>query len=283
MDIVVKGRNVEVPDHYRVHVAEKLHKIERYDGKIIRVDVELFHEKNPRQSGNCQRVEITCTSRGPVVRAEASSGDFYSALDLAATKLDARLRRCADRRRVHRGRRTPVSVAAATSGLEVASEDLVTATIAAQDAAAADIATRNAPSRGTPPRKAAKRAARRDRRVAQPRGAETAAPKRGAEQAAADHAAADEVDSTFDAYDEALAEKYDQESSQQQPPDYDDQPWHIVRQKEHAAEAMTVDDALFQMEMVGHDFFLFMDKESGRPSVVYRRHAYDYGVIALAA
>ena len=47
MDIVVKGRNVEVPDHYRVHVAEKLAKIERYDHKLIRVDVELFHERNP--------------------------------------------------------------------------------------------------------------------------------------------------------------------------------------------------------------------------------------------
>ena len=52
--------------------------------------------------------------------------------------------------------------------------------------------------------------------------------------------------------------------------------------KEHSDEAMTVDDALFQMELVGHDFYLFMDKESGRPSVVYRRRAYDYGVIALA-
>jgi hypothetical protein len=44
---------------------------------------------------------------------------------------------------------------------------------------------------------------------------------------------------------------------------------------------MTVDDALSQMELVGHDFFLFSDKESGRPSVVYRRHGYDYGVIHL--
>jgi hypothetical protein len=52
--------------------------------------------------------------------------------------------------------------------------------------------------------------------------------------------------------------------------------------KEHPTEAMTVEDALFQMELVGHDFYLFMDKDSGRPSVVYRRHAYDYGVITLA-
>src|SRR6201999_3873044 len=111
-------------------------KVERYDGKIIRVDVELSHEKNPRQSGNCQRVEITCVSRGPVVRAEACSSDFYSALDAAITKLDGRLRRYADRRRVHRGRHAPVSVASATSGLEVASEDLVAATMAAQGAEA---------------------------------------------------------------------------------------------------------------------------------------------------
>ena len=65
--------------------------------------------------------------------------------------------------------------------------------------------------------------------------------------------------------------------------DEDDQPWHIARMKEHPSEPMAVDDALFQMELVGHDFYLFMDKESGRPSVVYRRKGYDYGVIALAA
>src|SRR5205823_11440032 len=87
------------------------------DQKIIRVDVELFHERNPRQSDYCQRVEITCASRGPVIRAEACAGDFYSALDCAISKLEARLRRSADRRRVHRGRRAPVSVAAATAPL----------------------------------------------------------------------------------------------------------------------------------------------------------------------
>src|SRR3954454_9040698 len=95
VDIVVKGLNVEVPDHYRQHVADKLHKIERYDHKIIRTDVELFHERNKRQSDNCQRVEITCVSRGPVIRAEACSGDFYSALDNAISKLEARMRRAA--------------------------------------------------------------------------------------------------------------------------------------------------------------------------------------------
>src|SRR3954466_4259909 len=110
MEIVVRGRNVEVPEHFRTHVEDKVGQLERFDGKVIRIDVELFHEKNPRQSANCQRVEITLRGKGPVVRAEAAGPDFYAALDLSGAKLDNRLRRAADRRRVHHGRRTPASV-----------------------------------------------------------------------------------------------------------------------------------------------------------------------------
>ncbi len=220
MDIVVKGRNVEVPDHYRQHVADKLAKVERYDHKIISVDVELFHEKNRRQSDNCQRIEITCFSRGPVVRAEACAADFYSALDAAITKLESRLRRAADRRRIHRGRRAPVSVAAATAPLA-----------APQMAAVGSVggATERTTERTT-----------------------------------------DWV--TNDSQD---IDAWEVEDSQ------DDQPWRIVREKEHPGEPMTVEDALFHMELLGHDFYLFNDKESGRPSVVYRRRAYDYGVLSL--
>jgi hypothetical protein len=47
------------------------------------------------------------------------------------------------------------------------------------------------------------------------------------------------------------------------------------------AAAMTLGQALYEMELVGHDFFLFVDQDSNRPSVVYRRKGYDYGVIAL--
>ena len=203
MDIVVKGRNVEVPDHYREHVADKPSKVERYDQKLMRADVELFHERNPRQSDRCKRVEITVMTRGPVVRAEACAQDFYAALDCAINKLDGRLRRSADRRRVHRGRHAPVSVAAATAGLPT---DLPSV-----EATSAE-------------------------------------------------------DSTNDL----------------SPVEHDDsQPWRIVREKEHPADPMTVDDALFQMELVGHDFYLFHDKESGRPSVVYRRRGYDYGLLSL--
>jgi len=205
VDVVVKGRNLEVPDHYRHHVTDKLEKIERYDQKIIRVDVELSHERNPRQSDNCQRIEITCISRGPVVRAEACSSDFYSALDLAVTKLETRLRRSADRRRIHRGRHTPVALGSAAP---FDPAELFTAPLL------------------------------------------TALPARTA----------------------VLTETESE----------DEQPWHIARAKEHSSEPMTIEDALSQMELVGHDFYLFQDKDSGRPSVVYRRHAYDYGVISLS-
>jgi ribosomal subunit interface protein len=212
VDIVVKGRNVEVPDHYREHVADKLTKVERYDQKLIRADVELFHERNPRQSDNCQRVEITVITRGPVIRAEACAKDFYAALDAAIGKLDYRLRRAADRRRVHRGRHAPVSVAAATASLPVDLPELQTFEQPPTSAGSVMLAT-------------------------------------------------------------ALVEHVEHD---------DDQPWRIVREKEHPADPMTVDDALFQMELVGHDFYLFQDKESGRPSVVYRRRGYDYGILSLA-
>ena len=55
----------------------------------------------------------------------------------------------------------------------------------------------------------------------------------------------------------------------------------VVREKAHTAAPMTLDQALYEMELVGHDFYLFVDKESEKPSVVYRRRGYDYGVISL--
>jgi ribosomal subunit interface protein len=213
VDILVRGRNVEVPDHFRQHVEEKLHRIERYDHKIIRVDVELYHERNPRQAGSCQRVEITCKSRGPVVRGEACAGDFYSALDACVAKLDGRFRRSADRRRVHRGMRTPTSVAAATSA--VAAGGLVDPIgMNGADGAAGGVATAT------------------------------------------------------------LLEP---------PSEPQDGPGRIVREKEHPAKPMTIDQALFEMELVGHDFYLFADADTGQPSVVYRRKGYDYGVIRLVS
>jgi len=56
----------------------------------------------------------------------------------------------------------------------------------------------------------------------------------------------------------------------------------VIRTKEFDAEWMTVEDAVDRMELVGHDFFLFIDARTDRPSVVYRRRGWDYGVISLA-
>lgn len=55
----------------------------------------------------------------------------------------------------------------------------------------------------------------------------------------------------------------------------------VVREKSHSASPMTLEQALYEMELVGHDFYLYVDKESERPAVVYRRRGYDYGVISL--
>ncbi len=54
-----------------------------------------------------------------------------------------------------------------------------------------------------------------------------------------------------------------------------------MREKEHPSEPMSIDQALLEMELVGHDFYLFLCKDTDRASVVYRRKGYDYGVIRL--
>jgi len=63
----------------------------------------------------------------------------------------------------------------------------------------------------------------------------------------------------------------------------DREPGKIVREKEHPAKPMTVDQALYEMELVGHDFYLFHDADCGQPSVVYRRKGFAYGVIRLTS
>jgi ribosomal subunit interface protein len=196
VDIVVKSRNTEIDERFRAHVHDKLGRLAKLDPKADRVDVEIAEERNPRQANFRMRVELTCRTRGPVVRAEASAADEHAALDLAVAKLDMRLRRAADRRRVHHGSRTPVSVAAATSSL-----------VAPESAAPADV-------------------------EGSPEDADGAAP-------------------------------------------------FVVREKLHYAAAMTLEQALFEMELVGHDFYLYVDADSRTPSVVYRRRGYDYGVVRL--
>jgi ribosomal subunit interface protein len=194
-EVVVKGRNVEIPDHFRVYVSQKLARLERLDRTVYLFDVELDHERNRRQRKSCQHVEITARGRGPVARGEACADSFYAAFESAVAKLEGRLRRVKDRRKVHYGDKTPVSLAAATAVL----------------------------------------------------------PPDPAPEVSPEHDGANGHH----------------------------EPGRVVRTKEHPAKPMTVDDALYEMELVGHDFFLFYDEQTERPSVVYRRHAYDYGLIRL--
>ncbi|HEX6485760.1 MAG TPA: ribosome-associated translation inhibitor RaiA [Nocardioidaceae bacterium] len=203
MEIVVKSRHMDVSDRFRSHVEEKLTRLEKHDHRIIRVEVEVDKERNPRQSDRAVRIQLTAISKGPVVRAEAAAEDKMAALDMAVDKMATQMRRAADRRRVHRGRHTPVSVGQALAGIEP-----------------------------------------------EPNG--VAPDEQGGETKR--HVGPITV--------------------------MGDGPL-VVREKTHPADPMTLDQALYEMELVGHDFFLFVDKESDRPSVVYRRRGYDYGVISL--
>jgi ribosomal subunit interface protein len=212
VDIVVKGRKTEVPERFRKHVAEKLKldKIQKLDGKVISLDVEVSKEPNPRQADRCERVEITLRTRGPVIRAEAAASDPYAALDLATDKLDARLRKQHDKRSSRRGKRI--------SAAEVAEH-------------VPDAALLNG-----------------DGTIAK------------AEEAEPDGVPTTKMGSLEVKGEGPL----------------------VVREKTHVAAPMTLDQALYEMELVGHDFYLFVDSETKEPSVVYRRHAYDYGVIHLS-
>ncbi len=202
MDVVVNARHCEVSDRFRSHVEEKLARLEKHDHRIIRVQVEVEKERNPRQHDRAVKVELTALSKGPVIRAEAAAEDKMGALDLAVDKMAAQMRRAADRRRVHHGRHTPVSVGEALAEVE-RSED-----------------------------------------VAEGDGVVTVERQVGPITVTGDGPL-------------------------------------VVREKSHPASPMTLDQALYEMELVGHDFYLFVDKDSDRPAVVYRRKGYDYGVISL--
>jgi hypothetical protein len=160
-------------------------------------------------------VQITLASRGPAVRAEASADSFYAALDAAVTKLEARLRRAADRRHHRHHERTPIA-AVATGADELLDGGVNGNAAAAVESAAVAVAVEIEPL------------------------------DTGEEGAAADGG-----------------------------------PGRIVRVKDHPADPITVDQALFQMELVGHDFYLFNDADTHLASVVYRRKGFDYGLLRL--
>lgn len=199
MEINVVGRHMEVPGRFRRHLEDKLDKIAQLAPDAQRLDAVVSHEGNPRQAGQCDRVELTVHGLGAVIRSEASAEDLNAALDVAYGRLLERLRRVRDRRKDHR------------RGRERSHGQIPTVRGMAPDIEAAPTAAD----------------------AEQPSGAET------------------------------------------------DRSPVVIREKTHRARPMTIDDALYRMELVGHDFFLFIDAGSGRPRVVYRRKGWDYGIIEL--
>lgn len=201
MEIVVTGRHVQVPEEFREQLDERLAKVSALAPKVHRIDVVVTHENSARDAA---KVEITCHGKGPVIRAEATQGEKYAALDAAVDKLMERLRRAHSKRQVSRtGRRVPQSVAQATARVDAGS------------------AVEHAPP--------------------------------------AQESPVDDLD-RFGAMGNSPIE---------------------VREKVHTAAPMSLEEAVNQMELVGHDFFLFHDSDTDQPSVLYRRRGWSYGVLHL--
>lgn len=209
MDTSIVGVGVSVSDRFRTVVEDKSLRIENLAPRAQRLDVKVTHRTYHNGRREDETVELTITGKGPVVRAEATDGDKFVALDLAVDKLAEQLRRAKDKRidaRNHpRGAKLDKG-SGALSGIDVqpASVEVLRA-----------VATGEVPVVG-------------------------------------------------------------QESEDEYTP-------VVIRTKNFEAEWMTVEEAVDRMELVGHDFFLFIDARTDHPSVVYRRKGWDYGVISLTA
>jgi ribosomal subunit interface protein len=258
MDVTFKGRHTSVPERFRRHATAKLAKLEKLDQKAIRIDVEVSQERNPRQSDHSERVELTIRSRGPAIRAEAAADDRYAALDLAFAKVEARLRRVSERRKVRRTEETVRSAEAvgAVPGSPAGADTAAAPVVGAlpEEELVFDLSARG--RRGK-----VNGRARPETVVSLP-----AMPEDAGDRDFADYA--DDIDA------EASV-------SGLVPIQMEGEGPLVVREKVHVSRPMTIDQALLEMELVGHDFFLFHDCDCDRFSVVYRRRGYDYGVIRL--
>ena len=210
MEIVVTGRHTQIKQRFRDVVESKMNRVTAIAPDAQRAQIVLTHEGNPRQADTAKRVEITVIAGRTVVRAEASSTDEFSALDMALDKLTLRLRRTRDRRKDHRrgyANPAPIDLGVVEPPVEEPAEE------EPNNSPAAAVASDLGPG----------------------------------------------------------------ESVEVQ---VGDTPI-VIRRKLHIAEPMSIDEALYEMELIGHDFFLFVNKETGRPSVDYHRHGWSYGVYEI--
>ncbi|WP_223625843.1 ribosome hibernation-promoting factor, HPF/YfiA family [Microbacterium sp. EST19A] len=207
METSIVGVGVGITDRFRTVVEEKIARVETLAGRAQRLDVKVTHRVFRNGHVPEETVELTLVGKGPVVRAEATDGDKFVALDLAVDKMSEQLRRAKEKR--VDGRQHPRGAhfekgTGELEGLDVqpASADVLRA-----------VATGSIPVQND-----------------------------------------------------------------------DDESYSpvVIRTKSFDAEWMTVEEAVDRMELVGHDFFLFVDVRTDHPSVVYRRKGWDYGVIALS-
>ena len=208
MDVSIRGRGVGVTDRFENYVGSKTEKVEHLlpKAQAFEVKVSRLSDRSPQ---NGDRVEITLIGPGPVIRAESTGSDKYTAFDIAYGRVLERIRRMKDRRQDRRGK-------GRTSLGEAAAEDF-----SVVDIAPASLETIDAVATGAVP---------------------------------------------------VIAEEGNDEQFNPV----------VIRQKEFPAERFSTEEAVDQMELVGHDFFLFIEHGSGKPSVVYRRKGWNYGVISLA-
>ncbi len=206
METSIVGVGVSISDRFRDVVEEKIARIAAFSSRAQRLDVKVTHRAYRGGRVPDETVELTLISKGPVVRAEATDGDKFVALDLAIDKLSEQLRR-AKGKRVD-GRQHPRGAhfekgSGALAGIDVqpASADVLHA-----------VATGSVPIQNDE----------------------------------------EEIYSPV-----------------------------VIRTKNFDAEWMTIEEAVDRMELVGHDFFLFVDVRTDHPSVVYRRKGWDYGDISL--
>ncbi|MGF6821537.1 ribosomal subunit interface protein [Microbacterium sp. ZKA21] len=206
METSIVGVGVSISDRFRTVVEEKIARISTLAGRAQRLDVKVTHRAYRGGRIPDETVELTLVSKGPVVRAEATDGDKFVALDLALDKMSEQLRRAKEKR--VDGRQHPRGAhfekgSGALEGIDV-------------QPASADVL--HAVATGAVP---------------------------------------------------VLAQEEEAYSPV------------VIRTKNFDAEWMTVEEAVDRMELVGHDFFLFVDVRTDHPSVVYRRKGWDYGVISL--
>lgn len=184
MQVIVKGRNINVTDALREYAIDKISKTGKYFDQIMKIEIEFIVEKNPSISKR-ETVEVTIFTKGPVIRAKEASKDMYASIDLVAAKLERQLKRYKEKQHA----RTP-------RGAESVKENTVEAQL--------DEGEENQNNKGKP---------------------------------------------------------------------------KIVKIKQFAIKPMSPMEASLQMELLGHDFYVFTNADTDEINVVYRRKDNNYGLI----